>query len=189
MIESTLSKINVFSSVEQYNTNKSKIGANELSLVPTTKDTVPTGFVIACAMSEIPTGYLLCNGGAVSRTTYATLYAKIGTTYGVGDGSTTFNLPNLTNRFIQGNATVGTVKSAGLPNITGEFRNAGTYGVTDATSSTGAFYAKDKLANGLSGNDGDEYSLGFDASKSSSIYGNSTTVQPPALTMRFYIKY
>lgn len=182
MIESTLSKINVFSSVEQYNTNKSKIGANELSLVPTTKDTVPTGFVIACAMSEIPTGYLLCNGGAVSRTTYATLYAKIGTTYGVGNGSTTFNLPNLTNKFIQGNATVGTVKSAGLPNITGVFNSDG---YNDKTSGAFKFTSGGTGASGSG--DGGYYT--FDASLSSSIYGASTTVQPPALTMRFYIKY
>lgn len=179
MIESTLSKINVFSSVEQYNTNKSKIGANEISLVPTTKDTVPTGFVIACAMSEIPNGYLLCNGGAVSRTTYATLYAKIGTTYGVGDGSTTFNLPNLTNRFIQGNATVGTVKSAGLPNITGFFNSDGY-----SNKMGGAFKHNYGGITGASG-EGDGGYIDFDASRSSSIYGNSTTVQPPALTMIF----
>lgn len=43
----------------------------------------------------IPTGWLQCNGAAVSRTTYATLFALIGTTYGAGDGVTTFNVPNL----------------------------------------------------------------------------------------------
>jgi microcystin-dependent protein len=45
-----------------------------------------------------PTGYLMCNGSAVSRTTYASLFAIVGTTFGSGDGSTTFNLPNYTNR-------------------------------------------------------------------------------------------
>ncbi len=48
--------------------------------------------------ASAPTGYLLCNGTAVSRTTYAALFAVIGTTFGVGDNSTTFNLPNYTNR-------------------------------------------------------------------------------------------
>lgn len=47
--------------------------------------------------STAPDGYLLCNGGAVSRSLYADLFAVIGTTYGAGDGSTTFNLPNGTN--------------------------------------------------------------------------------------------
>jgi hypothetical protein len=45
-----------------------------------------------------PTGYLLCNGDAISRTTYAALFTVLGTTYGTGDGSTTFNLPNLKGR-------------------------------------------------------------------------------------------
>lgn len=46
------------------------------------------------ASVPVPDGYLLCNGAAISRTTYAALFAKIGTLYGVGDGTTTFNLPN-----------------------------------------------------------------------------------------------
>ena len=49
-----------------------------------------------------PDGYLLCNGGAVSRTTYADLFAVISTTYGSGDGSTTFNVPNLQGKMPQG---------------------------------------------------------------------------------------
>lgn len=59
---------------------------------------VPTGAVLLWATGTAPTGWLICDGAAVSRTTYAALYAVIGTTYGVGDGSTTFNLPNLKGR-------------------------------------------------------------------------------------------
>jgi microcystin-dependent protein len=59
---------------------------------------VPTGSVLPYAGSSAPTGYLLCQGQAVSRTTYANLYTVIGTTYGGGDGSTTFNVPNLQSR-------------------------------------------------------------------------------------------
>jgi len=55
----------------------------------------PTGAVLMWTTNSAPTGYLLCDGTAVSRTTYAGLFAVTGTTYGVGDGSTTFNLPNL----------------------------------------------------------------------------------------------
>lgn len=54
----------------------------------------PTGAMIPYAGASAPAGYLLCNGSAVSRTTYAALFAVIGTTYGSGDGSTTFNVPN-----------------------------------------------------------------------------------------------
>jgi microcystin-dependent protein len=59
---------------------------------------LPTGALMMWPTASAPAGYLLCNGTAVSRTTYAALFALIGTTFGVGDNSTTFNLPNYTNR-------------------------------------------------------------------------------------------
>ncbi len=55
----------------------------------------PIGSIIPFGSSTIPTGYLLCNGQAVSRTTYSALFAVIGTAFGTGDGSTTFNVPDL----------------------------------------------------------------------------------------------
>ena len=60
---------------------------------------VPAGFIFLSASSTPPSGYLKANGAAVSRTTYATLFAAIGTTYGAGDGSTTFLLPDLRGEF------------------------------------------------------------------------------------------
>lgn len=63
---------------------------------------VPAGAVQAFAMSSAPAGWLKANGAAVSRTTYAALFVAIGETYGVGDGSTTFNLPDLRGEFIRG---------------------------------------------------------------------------------------
>jgi len=66
----------------------------------------PTGGLIMWGTGTAPTGWLLCAGAAVSRTTYAALFAVIGTTFGVGDGSTTFNVPNYTNRMPYG-TTVG----------------------------------------------------------------------------------
>jgi len=63
---------------------------------------VPSGAVFWYAASTAPTGYLYCNGAAVSRSVYAALFAVVGTTYGVGDGSTTFNLPELRGEFIRG---------------------------------------------------------------------------------------
>ena len=57
------------------------------------------GIINAYAGSTAPDGYLMCDGSAVSRTNYAALFAAIGTTYGAGDGSTTFNVPNLSGRF------------------------------------------------------------------------------------------
>lgn len=61
-----------------------------------------TGMVMAYGGSTAPTGWFEANGAAVSRTTYAALYAIIGTSFGNGDGSTTFNLPDLRGEFIRG---------------------------------------------------------------------------------------
>ena len=63
---------------------------------------VPTGSVFCIAVASVPTGYLECNGAAVNRTTFAALFAIIGTQYGAGNGSTTFNLPDLRGEFIRG---------------------------------------------------------------------------------------
>ena len=63
---------------------------------------VPSGSVFCMAVATIPTGYLECNGAAVSRTTYAALFAIIGTTYGTGNGSSTFNIPDLRGEFVRG---------------------------------------------------------------------------------------
>ena len=63
---------------------------------------VPTASVFALATSTVPSGYLECDGAAVSRTTYADLFAAIGTTYGSGNGASTFNVPDLRGEFIRG---------------------------------------------------------------------------------------
>lgn len=68
---------------------------------------MPTGAVMAFAGSAAPTGWLLCFGQAISRTTYAALFAVIGTTYGAGDGGTTFNLPDGRGRSVIGKDDMG----------------------------------------------------------------------------------
>lgn len=68
---------------------------------------VPVGAVMAFAGSSAPANWLLCDGSAVSRTTYGQLFAAIGTTYGTGDGSTTFNLPDLRGRVPAGKDNMG----------------------------------------------------------------------------------
>nr|DAP78638.1 MAG TPA: tail collar fiber protein [Caudoviricetes sp.] len=158
----------------------------------------PTGSIIAFAGNTLPDSYLLCDGSKVSRTTYKKLFDVIGTTYGKGDGSTTFNLPNLTNKFIQGSATVGAVKNAGLPNLTGtiEVRPMSDNSEPCASYTQGfityVHNGGNQWANSISRATGNIYAnetLTFDASKSNSVYGNATTVQPPAVTMRYIIKY
>lgn len=81
--------------------------AAELQVIGDIYDTTgfvqPVGAITMYGASAAPTGWLNCNGSAVSRTvTYAALFAVIGTTYGVGDGSTTFNVPDLASKFARG---------------------------------------------------------------------------------------
>ena len=74
----------------------------------------PTGTVLPFAGSTAPEGWLLCQGTAINRTTYATLFAVISTTYGTGDGSTTFNLPDMRGVFARGQGTNGTANYGGV---------------------------------------------------------------------------
>jgi microcystin-dependent protein len=74
---------------------------DEIAAIPSAEG-VPSGTIIWTARSTAPTGYLKANGAAVSRTTYADLFAAIGTQHGAGDGSTTFNVPDLRGEFIRG---------------------------------------------------------------------------------------
>lgn len=64
--------------------------------------TVQAGAIVVFARNTAPTGYMKANGAAVSRSTYSNLFTAIGTTFGVGDGSTTFNIPDLRGEFIRG---------------------------------------------------------------------------------------
>jgi len=73
----------------------------KLNLGPTNAS-APVGSILTMATPAVPAGYLECNGAAVSRTTYRTLFGLIGTYHGSGDGSTTFNLPDLRGEFIRG---------------------------------------------------------------------------------------
>jgi microcystin-dependent protein len=91
----------------------------------------PTGGIMMWGTGTAPTGWLLCAGTAVSRTTYAALFAIIGTTFGVGDGSTTFNLPNYTNRMPYGTTVAATGGSADAVVV------SHTHTATTATNTTG----------------------------------------------------
>lgn len=113
----------------QLKVNTSGIGANELAdnsvttvkildgnvtQAKTNNSLVPAGAFMPFAMTTAPTGWLKANGAAISRTgIYANLFAAIGTTFGVGDNSSTFNLPDLRGQFIRSWADDGTVYDSG----------------------------------------------------------------------------
>lgn len=149
---------------------------------------IPTGSVIPFAGIAAPEGFLLCNGQEVSRITYARLFNVIKEKFGAGDGVTTFQVPNLVEKFIEGTeSSVGQTLDAGLPNITAGF-TAYTY---LNGSPTGKMRSKITNTNQVAtGGGGDrtfvEFSL--DASRDSNVYGKSNTVQPPAVKMLFIIK-
>jgi microcystin-dependent protein len=147
---------------------------------------VPTGAICFFATTAIPTGWLLCNGSQVSRTEYAALFAAIGTKFGAGDGSTTFTLPNLDDRFIEGTtdtAKVGQYLEAGLPNIIG-----GHYGIEQTNNVSGCFY-NGPTSVGSGSADYDNHMIMMDASRSSSAYGASETVQPRSVIFLPCLKF
>lgn len=151
---------------------------------------LPVGMIFWTAAKTPPPHSLAANGAAVSRTAYAQLFAAIGTTWGEGDGSTTFTLPDARGRVPWGSDSlhVGTYYPAGLPNITGSANWLVAGGYSDPT---GAFYwitphyHRRTLLETYDSN----ADLAFDASKSNSIYGGSNTVQPPALCLLPCIVY
>lgn len=149
---------------------------------------VPPGTLIHYAGRTIPSGWLICNGANVGRNDFAALFAAIGTTYGAGDWSTTFGLPNLDGRFLEGTtsaSSVGTYYSAGLPNITGSFTS---HGNTGAMQTTGAFTNGETGVHSNSGGASDGRHVYMDANRCSYVYGASGVVQPAALLTLVLIK-
>ena len=161
---------------------------------------VPLGSIIPYSVNSLtpPKGFLFCDGAAVSRTTYKDLFDVIGTTYGVGDNSTTFNLPNLTSgEFLESSNTAGITRAAGLPNITGQYdlsSDIASFINSSIAKTSGAFTKANTLAYPCTNRPGwrvgesETQDVAFDASLSNSIYGASNTVQPKSLTVKYIIK-
>ena len=150
----------------------------------------PVGSIEYFAMAVPPAGYLKADGAAVGRETYPDLFDAIGTTFGAGDGVSTFNLPDLIDRFAQGSLSPGQKIEAGLPNIDGSLDDVTAANVGSITA-TGAFlrtrnYSSSSWQGAVSVPR--ENTIDFSASRSNPIYGASGTVQPPALTLLPCIK-
>ena len=159
----------------------------------------PIGTVLSFAGLTPPNGYLLCDGATYAVADYQDLYDVIGNIYG-GD-TENFNVPNLIDKFVQGSDTSGTEKEAGLPNITGgQESSSNAYNVRcwitgqefkeELYGKNGAITLSkgNPMYKGDVNNSGQFIPFSIDASQSNAIYGNSDTVQPPALTMAYIIK-
>lgn len=106
---------------------------------PPVVTTIPVGGMMMYAGAAPPPEWLLCDGRAVDRTTYAVLFSVIGTTFGAGNGSTTFNLPSMANKFMRGNLSVGGTGGSATHSHPGtNWRTGSTNSAPDGTSSTDA---------------------------------------------------
>lgn len=166
---------------------------------------MPTGSILPFGGSAAPTGFLLCDGSAVSRTTYATLFAVIGTTYGSGDGTTTFNLPQLENLVYNVETNVpckGNGKNIGLRSATrgalSTIQDFGLYGSqsTPMGSTVPHFNASTQAVNGVAGQQVSGTSTtininnyGIGLSQNANNSGIVGTVTRSVMPCKYIIKY
>jgi microcystin-dependent protein len=161
---------------------------------------IPTGTITPWSQASAPTGFLECDGAAVSRSTYAALFAVVSTTYGVGDGSTTFNLPDLTDRVACGKSNTKNFASTGgantvtpTGNIEGSTANA-TLSTEQLASHTHPSGAGGQAARGNeitmgSGSTGAAGSGGGHShNMSANFSGSANSVLQPFLTLIYIIK-
>ena len=156
---------------------------------------MPTGMIFPWPGDTPPEGAIVADGRELNRTTYKGLFNIYGTKYGAGDGSTTFNVPDLDGRFIELTTdaeSVGQFVEPGLPNITGGIASTNGLGVGNGNpSQSGALsmeYVDQRWAGFADAAGKYLRSISFDASGSSATYGASATVQPSALRVLACIK-
>lgn len=150
------------------------------------------GSIALFAGATIPEGYLLCDGAALSREVYSELFSAIGTTWGEGDGSTTFNLPDFSGKFIRGTggnaAALGTVQAEGLPNAEGWFQlrygsivsaDNSMFTFIQDTTTTSASYTGQQAATKIT----------MSLSGANPIFGASNHVTPENCSVNLIIKY
>ena len=165
---------------------------------------IPTGCIIPWSDTSVPTGFLECNGAAVSRSTYATLFAIVATTYGAGNGSTTFNVPDLKDNVPLGRSNSAALASTGGANTVQSTGNVGG-STANATLSTDqlASHTHPSANNGGAHNPQDPRSAtvtpggstgstgsgsGHSHNMSATFTGDSTAVVQPYLTILYVIK-
>ena len=140
---------------------------------------IPTATIVPWSSSSVPTGFLECNGANISRSTYAQLYSALGTTWGSGDGSSTFGLPDLRGEFIRGwDNSRGIDSGRSFATSQADQNESHTHSVTDPNHS----HTQRGLAlSGGSGSvaitlgSGQSYQIGYSGQQSSVTTGTSST--------------
>jgi microcystin-dependent protein len=161
---------------------------------------VATGAILPYGGTAAPTGYLLCDGSAVSRTTFSALFTVLGTAFGAGDGSTTFNLPDLRGRFPLGKAAAGTGSSLAGTGGSLDHTHTGpshTHGVTvtrdgwgSALSTPGTTGRMQTGNAGGAGPDASEYMATTDVTVTSAAGGTGATgtSNPAFISLNYLVK-
>lgn len=153
----------------------------------------PPGAVVAFAQNTAPTGWLKCNGANISRSTYSSLFSAIGTTFGVGDGSTTFGLPDLRGEFVRGwddgrgvdsGRAFGSSQLDQLQNITGSVNNVWALGAGTGALSTSTSGSSNRPGTGGNGT----LDISFNASLSSGAR-TGTETRPRNVALLYCIKF
>lgn len=160
-----------------------------------TEGLVPVGAVMQFPLDTVQ-GFLRCDGAAVSRIQYATLFNLLGTHFGAGDGETTFNLPDYRGCFLRGlggnsAADMYTKQNSGVPNITSENIVRGTgYGVGVSTGAIHTFNTPNVGGAEHNVTRGHDSSFSLNASWSSPVYQSGLTeARPDNYAVNFFIKY
>lgn len=149
---------------------------------------VQPGFIIAIPYQKVPFGFLKCDGSSLLREEYADLFSAIGTIYGYDDDYH-FNLPDFRGAFLRGAggkaASLGVKQAGGVPNITGFFGGGRDQGIS------GAFYNNGNYNSTRDGGGNwTTMSVGFNASRSSSVYKDGLSeVRPDNYAVNWIIKY
>jgi len=169
---------------------------------------IPTATIVPWSDSSVPTGFLECNGAAVSRSTYSALFAIIGTTYGAGDGASTFNVPDLQDNVPLGKSGTKALASTGGANTVASTGNVGgsTANATLSESQLASHNHGIKVNNATSNTPSLRYSVegngsnrgdmannagsgtGHQHNMSATFSGDSTSVLQPYLTIIYIIK-
>ncbi len=189
-------KNSVFATLENAKNGTPRLIVTSDVLLSFVQFLIPAGVTCFYAGKSVPDGWLACNGAVYPRSKYPRLFAAIGTTYGAGDGSTTFAIPKAHHQVLEATSTiseVGQVMQAGLPDIAGQFNiDIDGYSRFSVEAVNGAFkginpyYAKPSTGSEVQV---EATGIELKASRVSAVHGKSNTVQNNALRILAIVKY